>query len=86
MKTEHLTYAFLKMYFQQEKLPKELFIEHKNVLIKDVKRVTDGYILAIENLIKLGVDLSRNRYAESCKYWLETIYKEIRKPKQIDLQ
>jgi hypothetical protein len=73
----HLTYLFLKMYFQQERLPKEIFIPAKNTLIPDLKKVTDGYIRVIENLIKEKVDLKRSQYAKDNKYWLEIIYLQI---------
>ena len=69
------------MFFQQEKLPKSLAIPHKNIVIEDLKFTVDKYILAIENLKKIGQDLRRSRYAESNKYWLVTIYNELRKPK-----
>jgi len=72
----HLTYAFLKMFFKQERLPKEIYIPEKHMTV-DPKRLSTYHINAIEYLIKKGTDLKKNRYAEVNKYWLELIYKNI---------
>lgn len=74
--TPHLTYSFLKMFFQQERLPKEIHIPEKHMTV-DPKRLSTFHINAIELLIKKGADLKKNRYAEVNKYWLELIYKNI---------
>lgn len=47
----HLTYSFLKMFFQQERLPKEIHIPEKHMTV-DPKKLSTYHINAIELLIK----------------------------------
>lgn len=80
-KNQQLTYSFLKMFFEQERLPKELSIPHKGIKIPNVKEVALIHIRAIDGLIASNTDLKKSRYAELNKYWLVTIYEEIKAQK-----
>lgn len=79
----HLTYSFLKMYFEQEKYPNQLSIPSKKIFIPDVKKLVLTYIKSTDFLIKNDADLKTNRLAETNKHWLVKIYNEIQRQKPI---
>lgn len=77
LKEPRQTFSFLKMFFQQEKLPAELYIEFKNIRVKDVKALAGHYIRTYEALIQLDEKLMLKRSAANALYWLEILYREV---------
>lgn len=71
------TFTYLKMFFTQEKLPTELYIEFKNVRVKSVKDLAMHYIRSYEYIQKEHESMMLRRSAMHALYWLEILYREV---------
>lgn len=71
-------FSFLKMFFQQERMPDELYIEIKAMTIKNVKELAEHYIKTYDYFLRQdNTLLIQKRSAQNALYWLELLYREV---------